>query len=158
MTIGNLPTGRVLEAQYNPEELEETIDANFARITVPGLSHQVLHFINTNNLGVSFDLVFDGRMPGAPDIDFARNFLLSMMYPSRAATSVANGGPARALFFWPLLFSLKCNITKLKIAHRHFGSDGASLRRIISVTLEDALDSRLYAEDVLRLGTLRGGT
>lgn len=158
MTIGNMLTGQVLTAQYNPEEIEETIEANFQRLTIPGLSHQVLQFVNTGNLGVSFDLTFDSRMPAAPDIDFARSFLMALTYPTRQATSVATGGPARALFFWPGLYSLKCNVVKYKGAHKHFGSDASSQRRVLSVTLEEARDTRLYAEDVQRLGTLRGGT
>jgi len=35
--------------QFNPPDFTENFNANYARHNVPGLSYQVMHYINTNN-------------------------------------------------------------------------------------------------------------
>ena len=44
MSIANVSSGESIEAQFNPTELEEALEVNWARQTVPGLSHQPLQF------------------------------------------------------------------------------------------------------------------
>lgn len=45
----NIETGEVMRFQFNPPELVEEISVNWARLSPVGLSHQILHYINTNN-------------------------------------------------------------------------------------------------------------
>lgn len=47
--IANIQTGEVFRFQFNPPELIEQIEVNWARLNPVGLSHQILHYINTNN-------------------------------------------------------------------------------------------------------------
>jgi len=47
--IANIQTGEVFRFQFNPPELVEEIEVNWARLSPVGLSHQILHYVNTNN-------------------------------------------------------------------------------------------------------------
>ena len=49
MSIANVATGESVDAQFNPADFEEALEVNWARQTVPGLSHQPLQFVNTGN-------------------------------------------------------------------------------------------------------------
>jgi hypothetical protein len=42
MSIANVSSGDSIDAQFNPTEFEEALEVNWARQTVPGLSHQPL--------------------------------------------------------------------------------------------------------------------
>lgn len=90
MSIANTATGDVVEAQFNPAEFEEALEVNWARQTVPGLSHQPLQFVNTGNVKFTLELNFDALDP-TTDVDqirFARRFLQSLCYPRRGAEDV----------------------------------------------------------------------
>lgn len=47
--FANIQTGEIFRFQFNPPELVEGIEVNWARLNPVGLSHQILHYINTNN-------------------------------------------------------------------------------------------------------------
>lgn len=47
--LANVESGETMRFQFNPPELVEELSANWARLSPVGLSHQILHFINTNN-------------------------------------------------------------------------------------------------------------
>jgi hypothetical protein len=88
--ISNLETGEVLRFQFNPVELVENIGVNWARISPLGLSHQVLHYINTNNQTMPIELYMSdiaaAEREGAPT---APSFA--------AAASIVGGAVAGAL-------------------------------------------------------------
>ena len=103
MSIANVSSGDSIEAQFNPTELDEVLEVNWARQTVPRLSHQPLQFVNTGNVKFTLELQFEAQDP-TTDIDRilgARRFLQSLCYPRRGAADVVGGGPPRALFVWP---------------------------------------------------------
>jgi len=96
--ISNLETGEVLRFQFNPVELVEEIGVNWARLAPLGLSHQVLHYINTNNQRMPIELYMSDvaaalRSPGPQ----------TQGPPAAAALSAAGGllstlaGPPAAL-------------------------------------------------------------
>src|ERR1041385_6222947 len=100
MSIANTATGDVIEAQFNPTEFEEALEVNWARQTIPGLSHQPLQFVNTGNTKFTLELNLEAQAP-TTDLDqihLARRFLQSLCYPRRGAQDVIGGGPPRALF------------------------------------------------------------
>lgn len=160
MTITNLKTGATVEMQYNPTEVEESLDVTYAKQTVPGLSHKITQYTNTENLALKFDLAFDGLANPKQFDSFsavqARLFLMSMCYPSRGATTVRTGAPARALFVWPNLYTLTTVITKLGIKFTRFALDGMPTAFAASMNIEEIRDVRLTAEDILASGTQRG--
>ena len=49
MSIANVSSGASIDAQFNPTEFEEALEVNWARQTVPGLSHQPLQFLGAES-------------------------------------------------------------------------------------------------------------
>ena len=159
MSIANIATGDSVEAQFNPTDFEEALEVNWARQTVPGLSHQPLQFVNTGNVKFTLELNFEAQDPATDleEIHFARRFMQSLCYPRRGAPDVSGGGPPRALFVWPNVASLTCVVTALSFKYGRFNLDGTPIQFTAKVTLEEIRDVRLLSEDVLASGTQRSG-
>lgn len=156
--IGDLETGESLQALYNPAKVEATIEVNFTRLTIPGLSHQILQFIHTGNLAVSFTLGFDGN--SQDDVDAAdgqdmRNFLHSLTLQRKSASSVASGSPPRVLLYWPNLYQIVCQLVTMKEIHDFFDPTMAPVIFAVELKVEENRQTRLFSEDVRRSGTLR---
>jgi hypothetical protein len=160
MSIANVSTGDSVEAQFNPNELEEALEVNWTRQTVPGLSHQPLQFVNTGNVKFTMELNFEVQDPSTDleTIHLARRFLLSLCYPRRGAEDVVGGGPPRALFVWPGVISLTCVVTSLSFKYDRFNLEGTPVQFTAKVTLEEIRDVRLLSEEVLADGSQRSGT
>jgi hypothetical protein len=159
MSIANVSSGESIEAQFNPTELEEALEVNWARQTVPGLSHQPLQFVNTGNVKFTLELQFEAQDP-TTDIDRilgARRFLQSLCYPRRGAADVVGGGPPRALFVWPTFVSLTCVIASLSFKYSRFNLAGTPIHFTAKVAFEEIRDMRLLSEEVLANGTQRSG-
>jgi hypothetical protein len=159
MSIANVATGESVDAQFNPTDFEEALEVNWARQTVPGLSHQPLQFVNTGNAKFTMELNFEVQDPTTDleRIHLARRFLQSLCYPRRGAEDVVGGGPPRALFVWPGVISLTCVLTALSFKYGRFNLDGMPVQFTAKVTLEEIRDVRLLSEDVLADGTQRSG-
>jgi hypothetical protein len=159
MSIANVSSGDSIEAQFNPTEFEEALEVNWARQTVPGLSHQPLQFVNTGNTKFTLELNFEAQDPTTElaQIHHARRFLQSMCYPRRGAGDVTGGGPPRALFVWPNVVSLTCVVNALSFKYSRFNLDGTPVQFTAKLTLEEIRDVRLVSEDVLASGTQRSG-
>lgn len=159
MSIANVATGESVEAQFNPTDFEEALEVNWARQTVPGLSHQPLQFVNTGNVRFTLELNFEAQDPNSnlEQMHFARRFLQSLCYPRRGAEDVVGGGPPRALFVWPTVISLTCVVTALSFKYGRFNLEGTPVQFMAKVTLEEIRDVRLLSEDVLADGTQRSG-
>ncbi len=158
MSIANVTSGESIEAQFNPSEFEEALEVNWARQTIPGLSHQPMQFVNTGNTKLTLELHFEAS--GPPELaqsQRSRRFLQSLCYPRRGAQAVASGGPPRVLFVWPRVVSLTCVITALGFKYSRFNLDGTPVQFIAKVALEEIRDVRLVSEDVLASGTQRSG-
>jgi Contractile injection system tube protein len=159
MSIANVSSGESVEAQFNPTEFEEALEVNWARQTVPGLSHQPLQFVNTGNAKFTLELNFEVQDPTTDleQIHRARRFLQSLCYPRRGAGDVIGGGPPRVLFIWPNVASLTCVINTLSFKYGRFNLDGTPVQFTAKVTLEEIRDVRLVSEDVLASGSQRSG-
>ena len=157
MSIANLATGESVEAQFNPTQLEEALEVNWARQTVPGLSREPLQFVSTGNTKFQMELNFEALEPGA-DLDQllrSRRFLLSLCYPPAGSQDVASGGPPRALFVWPGIVSLTCVIASVSFKYTRFNVAGTPTQFTARIGLEEITDIRLTSEDVLADGTQR---
>lgn len=158
MSLTNLVTSDVLGAQYNPEELNETIGAAYSKQVVLGLSHTVKQFTNTEDLGVTFTLIFSSfESKEAHQQNLAaRRFLHAVCYPRVTGVGgIRSGGAPRVLFVWPQLFALTCVVTKVAFKHSQFNLRGAPVRMSAAVTLEEIRDEFLSMEDVFEVGTER---
>lgn len=84
-----------------------------------------------------------------------RNFLHSLVTPSRGAGSVKQGDPPDVLFDWPELYLLTCKLVKCEGSMTLFSETGKPTQYTAACTFEEARVERLYSEDVVIHGTLR---
>lgn len=180
MSFTNLDNARSLEAQFNPETLDEILDVDWAELEVQGMSHRPQQYSGTGNHEFTFTLQFNCIDSGGgdmvtndpsllnqvrpttgttqnrlADIQLARNYLLSMAYGPRGRQDIVGSSPSRFLFVWPGLVSLTCVLHKLKIKHLQFNLQGQSMRFDADITIKEIRDVRLFGEDVFFDGTFR---
>ncbi len=159
MTITKIDDPRtVLTPQFNPTEFTEKLGVNWARKIVVGQSHEVLHYVNTTNNGFTFDLFFDADTQDQADRNLvARKFLQAVCFPRRinAGLNLA-GAPPRLLFIWPQMISLTAVMLNVEFRYQRFSATGVPIEFVASVSIEEVRDFRLFVEDVLNDGTIRG--
>lgn len=153
--FGDVETGKSLTAQYCPTELKETHAAEYARLVVPGLSHEIMQFTSGKNSSLELEFEFNSLVNPAVPVDEQRKWLLHFLLPSKNASGVRNGAPPRCLFYWPNLFAMTCRVTNVEITHTWFNADGSPSRFKAKPKMEEARDARLTSEDVLTSGTMR---
>lgn len=160
MTLTNLVTGARLTAQYNPATFKEEVGVNYAKIVIPGMSHQVKQFVHTEDevftLSMEFDAItwgLDGS-DGVAKIKQARKQLIAWCHPRKGAGSIKTAGSPRVLFVWPNLVSLTCVITKVAFTYERFSASNL-IGYKADVTIEEIRDSMVYSEDVEEQGTER---
>ena len=150
MSLTNLLTSETLTAQFNPQKLDESLDINYARQTIPGMSHQVIQYVNTNNVkweGVELFFIADDPL-GFNTLHRARTFIHSLLLPPGGAESVVGGAPPRVLFVWPHVLAVSAVITSAKFSHEMFKSDGRTRIMRVFLTLEEIRDVRITSEDM----------
>ncbi len=154
MYVQDLKTLEILEAQYNPTSLERLITVDWARLTIPGLSHRVLNYNFTDNTKVTIELVYDAMNDGStvPGLLHAAKFMESLCYTKKGAQNIVAGQPTRVLFKWPGVVSLTCVVSSLKIKFERFNKQAEPTYLRLTITLEEIRDSRLFSEDVLEAG------
>ena len=156
LTLANIVTGDSIEAQFNPTGFEESIEVGWAHLKVPGLSHERLHFVNTENLKLSLELTFDALDP-ASSLDAvlkARRFLMSLCYPV-AGEDVPSTSPPRVLVVWPSVVSLTCVVGSLSFKYNRFNLQGTPVQFTAKLALEEIRDVRLTSDEVLAEGSQR---
>lgn len=138
-----------LVAQFNPTNLTEEIAANWARITVPGLSHEQLQFVNCSNYKLKMDLHFRATsFEEALYIHRARLLLLAWNYPRTAAADVKGGRAPRLLVTWPGMLSFIAILTNVSINHTRFNRMGQSVAFTATIQLEEISDVHLTFDSV----------
>ncbi len=157
----NLSTGDEIPVQFNPTEFSKTLEVEYARQTVPGLSHKVLQYVGTSNTQIELELYFiaDSVEQMKANIK-TRSAIEALCYP-RSATSVADGGPPRVLFVWPRFATMTMVITGMTDTFTLFERYGRPREMTISLALEEVRNMRLLSSDVAEHGLERshsGGT
>ncbi len=157
MSLGNLRSNDVLEAQFNPDELERTVAVAYARQAPMGHSHEVLQYQFRKNETLDYTLTFDSLCGQGSRIEAERT-LDAMTAGSNAAQDIASGGPPDVLMLWPGVLLMKVRILTLKYTYKRFAvaADGRVTFFTVKVSVEEARTKRLYAEDILRRGLQRG--
>lgn len=160
----NLSTNERLRLPFNPSYLEETIQANYARLAVPGLSHQRLSYSGTSNKTIPLELFLSqlgidarrGEAGSPPYVDTTiKNFLESLVYPAGGPDGVDGGthGTPRVLFIWPRMLSMVARVVRMQFLHRSFSvNTGATTVLVAKLTLEEDRDTRLLMTDVRERG------
>ena len=156
LTLANIATGDSIEAQFNPAGFEEAIEVNWARLKVPGLSHERLHFVHTGNLKLALELTFDALDPTS-SLDAAleaRRFMMSLCYPV-AGEDVPSTSPPRVLVIWPTIVTLTCVVGSLSFQYRRFNVQGTPVQFTSKLALEEIRDVRITSDEVLAEGSQR---
>ena len=156
VTLGNLRSGRAIQVQYVPTELKETFGAAYAKLAVPGLSHEILQFSNGQNFSFQASFAMSGLVDAEVPLMEQRKFLMSLVTPSRGAGGVKQGDPPNVLVDWPELYLLSCKLVKCDGVMSLFADTGKPTQYIAACSFEECRLERLYSEDVVRNGTLRG--
>ncbi len=156
LQIGNLRTGDIFNAQFVPEQLERQVDVNYTRVAPLGNTHEILQYQFRQNEKLQFTLLFDSRSTEQGDQATAERQLDALTLPSRDGQDIEGGGPPDALFLWPGLVTIRCRVTKIKYTYiRCSPFTGERIHFKAEVAVEEARDSKLYAEDVLEYGLQR---
>lgn len=155
MSVTNLVTLELCPAMFNPTEFEHNLEVNWQRFTVPGLSHQPKHYINTNNPVFPFELFYRATTTNQlAEIQDKMRFFESLAYPI-SADRVSGGGPPRVLFQWPQTLALVCTLNSLSQRFQLFTLKGRVRVLRVRVELEEIRSIRLLSEDVRRFGLFR---
>lgn len=152
----NLVTNERFKFPFNPTILEETVEARFARISVPGLSHQRLQYSGTSNKKIPLELflsqmAIDMKRNQVGQEPFVattiKNFLESLIYP-QGGDSVQSGTP-RVLFIWPRMITMVARVMKIQFLHRQFSvNTGATTILVAKLDLEEDRDIALLMSEV----------
>lgn len=169
----NTENGEEVVAQYNPQDLDESIDVNYAKLPVLGMSHQVMQYQYTDNYKTNISLFWhsmhgdlrpaNGKQPDGPynivaSHREARNTLMSWCYPKIDAANILGGAPPRLLFVWPGQISFTCVITALKFKTVRWDVLGNPVQWSADVAIEEIRDTRLSQSEVRQFGTIRGSS
>lgn len=158
----NVSTGEEMEVLFNPTQLGEKVSVNYNRLTVPGLSHQVLQYQSTGNTTLSsiefyLDKYVASRNEDDPDILDFKRFLQALTVPPAGAEDILGGAPPRVLVIWPAeLFTLECVITDVEFEYRQFSVDTELMVYAARATFEEIRDMRMTSEELRELGSERG--
>ena len=149
----NVTTGESMECLFNPTQLSEKIQVNWNRLSVPGLSHQVLQFQSTGNRqlsGVEFylDRFFAAEQPGDVDILEFRSFVRALTVPPEGTEGVSDTAPPRTLFIWPEVITVETVVADVEFQYRQLSVDGEVLVYAATMTFEEILDARVTSEDL----------
>jgi hypothetical protein len=148
----NVETAEMIDCLFNPTQLSEKVSVNWNRVTVPGLSHQLLQFQSTGNRQLSsvefyLDRYFAKEQSDDADILDFRGFLRALTVPPKGADGVPATAPPRALFVWPSVLSITTVLTDVEFTYRQFAADASVLVYTATVTFEEILDARVTSED-----------
>lgn len=162
MRIINLDDPSIfIEPEYNPTELREKLAANWAKVTIPGMSHRRRQYIDTDNNSFSFTLHYDStdRTPDEHNLFLVqRSFLLAHCYARRGATTITDGAPPRVIFVWPGLARMVSIIEDLDFVYLKFNRLLEPTLWEVTIQLSEIRDRRLFFDDVLLNGTFRGSS
>lgn len=149
----NVASGESMECMFNPTGLSEKVQVNWNRLSVPGLSHQILQFQSTGNRqlsGIEFylDRFFAVEQPGEPDIMEFRAFIRSLTVPPEGTEGVLETAPPRTIFIWPNVITVETVVTDVEFQYRQIAGDGTVLVYAATVSFEEILDVRVTSEEL----------
>lgn len=132
---------RRLRVLLNPPSLRMRAGAEWVRIAVPGLSHEVLQYSRTRSVELQFELYWslyeatrqETTGPSRQDVRlrqevpltnvmFMRDFLTALVYPLERGSA-----PSRVSVVWPSLLALSGVITDVDFEYRSFDKAGGPL-------------------------------
>jgi hypothetical protein len=155
VSLTNMSTLEELLLPYRPEELKRTVEVAYARLAPLGFSHEVMQFQFRKNEKLSFQFGVD-QESGVRMSDDAVAILDTMTASSRAAQSVATGAPPEVQVLWPGVLLMRTRIVTLNYVFKRFAPvTGKPTWFTVDVTVEEAPQKRITAEDIRSKGSFR---
>ena len=144
------PKDRIV-ALFNPNELTETFGAEWTRIKVQGLSHQVKQFGNSKDrtfkVSFAFVVMSFGR-PALLQLKDARQKLLSWSRPRNVQSTISAGGAPRVLFLWPNFLTVQVVVDSVTWKYTRFNSAMEPVEAAVELGLEEIRDGLITADDL----------
>lgn len=157
LTLTNVDTAQTVEMQFNPEEFRSQLTVNYSRKKVQGWSHEPLHYGGTGNRTFTLGLFFIGHgVSEVGSIEQARLFLESLCYASREGAR-SRRSPPTVLVIWPRFLAMNTKIVSHSDIVTRFNRIGQPTGFTVELGFEEALDTKLFSEDVALQGYQRGG-
>lgn len=170
---GEINNREVYPVLLNPTTLSESINADWSRLGVIGLDHEVPHFAKTRSIEIPLTFYFsqyyaateprgqgelnkDAQItPTFPlsriartSMDFA-NFMRSLCFPTRGGLR-----PPPVKVIWPHVMDIIGVVTSLSFDYRRFDRDLAPLIYQADVTILETRTTRRFSEEVRHRGLL----
>ena len=156
VTLCNVRTMEEQPALANPTELETTIEVGWNKLAVPGLSHEVMQYKNTGNVGFPLTIECSEFDYSAEVMDDFERFLESACYADYQPNGILEAAPPRLLIVWPKVLSMLIVVESLSIKRTQFAAeDGRTLRYTASIKVTEIRDARITAADVRAQGLRR---
>lgn len=146
MSLRNLHTGEVLEAQFNPEELETSLGVAYNELAILGHSHKPLQYSQTENLETTVNLQFYSTWKNF-DLPKARKFIWSLAHPRRGG-SIQGGGTPDVLFNWPNYYTVVARVKTITSKGKQFQKSGAPVSESFAIKIHRISDFRITSEEV----------
>lgn len=91
--------GDKLIFQFNPESINVSSRAVWARQTIPGKHHPVLQYGGGEGREISFTLWMNTMISGSSEIDDMIDWLISLTYPDAGASAISTHEPPRCILY-----------------------------------------------------------
>lgn len=154
--ITNLQTGEEVLAQFNPTQLNRTLESSWQRHEVLGQSFQPLDYLNTRNGKLRFSLYFRAENRSQlREMTSAISFLESLQYPPSVGGSIRGRQPPRCLIVWPNSISVTAVMTSFDLTHEMFDLEGNTIQATATLEWEAARRGRITQEQVRSNGAMQ---
>jgi Contractile injection system tube protein len=158
LSVTNLRSGEEVVAQFNPNELDESVAPQWSRLAPQSFSGDIRQFNNTNSYGLKLSLYFRAYSEQElVDLHRARRQLLSWAYPRRINSAVIGGGPPALLLAWPGMLSITVDLITVRIVHDRFNTAARSVSFKAECVFEERRDKLLTSDAVADDTDLRFG-
>lgn len=143
---------RAVEVQLNPNEFMVRAGAEYARLDVPGLSHQVIQWSHTKSKEFEFTLEWDYdvesewcRRKGITQVDAGFYvWLMSFVEPLEAGR-----GPAPMQVYWPGFLWIGGVVTDVEVNVQRWSSNGVPRTYTSKVSFLEVRREFMHRERVL---------
>lgn len=158
---------------FNPEVLNEEINAQWSKLQVIGLDHEVPHYTNTRSLAYNLDFYWsefqyflrqrtrpqgksgstaNTKAPTPQNAMAFMNFLRSLCFPTRAGLR-----PPTLQIVWADVFDLIGVVEKVSFSFIRFDVNLAPIVYRATVSFLETRVTRRYSEDVAQYGLQSDG-
>lgn len=181
--IRNLATEEDLNFWFRPDQVRESIRANYGELSVLGMSHSYQTYENTTNVSITFDLYVNRLMlvkRGASQVDAQnrtregnpeagltdlrgysdlmeqdRRYLQALLYSPATELGAIGASPPACILALPGVCTIRARLQTLDITHNDVDLEGNTKEYRARVTFDEAPMSRITMEDVRENGLFR---